>query len=109
MTRSSLIFALAFGLAAALPGPFGAVAAEAYAVQLAALNSERSASDAWARLRRKHPDLLGDLTMSVERADLGERGIFYRLRTGPFPNRATAEDMCWQLRSQKLDCLVVKR
>ena len=109
MTRSILNFALALGLAAMLPGAFGAVAAQDYVVQLASMNSERSANDAWAQMQRAHPDLLGDLTMTIQRADLGARGVFYRLQTGPFPNRATAEDMCWQLRSQKLDCLVVKR
>ena len=109
MIRPILIFTLALGLAAALPGATGTAAANSYVVQLASLNSERSANDAWSRMQRKHPNLLGDLTMSVQKADLGSRGIFYRLQTGPFPNRATAEDMCLQLRSQRLDCLVVKR
>ncbi len=59
-------------------------------------------------MQRAHPDLLGDLELSVQSADLGERGIFFRIRTGPFPNRATAQDMCWQIEAAKLGCLVVR-
>ncbi len=52
--------------------------------------------------------MLGDLTLEVQRADLGDRGIFYRIRSGPFPNRATARDMCAQIKAAKLGCLVVR-
>ncbi len=52
--------------------------------------------------------MLGDLTLAVQRADLGDRGIFYRVRSGPFPNRATAQDLCAQIEAAKLDCLVVR-
>ena len=45
----------------------------------------------------------------LQRADLGERGIFFRMQTGPFPNRATAQDMCLQLKAAKLDCIVKLR
>ncbi len=44
----------------------------------------------------------------VDHTDLGDRGIFYRIRTGPFPNRATAQDMCAQIEAAKLACLVVR-
>ncbi len=52
--------------------------------------------------------MLGDLTLAVQRADLGDRGIFYRVRSGPFPNRATAQDLCAQIEAAKLACLVVR-
>ena len=38
---------------------------------------------------------------------MGAGGIFYRVRIGPFPNKATAQDMCWQIKAAKLACLVV--
>lgn len=107
-----LISRLGFGLALlaelALWADAG-VAANGYLVQLASVKSEERARSEWTRLQGRHPDLLGDLELIVQRADLGGRGTFYRLQTGPFPNQATAEDMCWQLRAAKLDCLVVKR
>jgi cell division septation protein DedD len=105
-----LLFA---GLLSAVAGAAGlgsgqALAAGHYFVQLASVKSDAGARKEWARMQRAHPDLLGDLELSVQSADLGERGIFFRIRTGPFPNKATAQDMCWQIKAAKLDCLVVR-
>ncbi len=85
-----------------------ALAAGDYFVQLASVKSDDGARKEWARLRKGHAELLGDLKLDVQRADLGDRGIFYRIRTGPFPNRATARDMCAQIKAAKLGCLVVR-
>jgi cell division septation protein DedD len=100
------LFAALLCLAALSSGQ--ALAAGAYFVQLASVKSEEGAGKEWTRLQRAHPDLLGDLDLILQSADLGERGIFYRIRTGPFPNRATAQDMCWQLKAAKLACLVIR-
>ncbi len=89
-------------------GASPALAAGDYFVQLASVKSDASARKEWARLRKAHSELFDDLTLDVQRADLGDRGIFYRIRTGPFPNRATAQDMCWQIKAAKLACLVVR-
>jgi len=91
------------GLAA---GP--ALAAGDYFVQLASVKSDAGARKEWQRLRKAHSELFGDLSLDVQRADLGDRGIFFRIRTGPFPNKATAQDMCWQIKAAKLGCLVVR-
>ena len=98
---ASLLCTMAFG-----PGPV--LAASTYFVQLASLKSDASAHQEWARLRKAHPDLFGDLVLDVQRADMGAGGIFYRVRIGPFPNKATAQDMCWQIKAVKLACLVVR-
>lgn len=101
-------------LACALIGGPGAglapaAGAEGYVIQLASVQSEERAREEWVRLQRLHPDLLGDMILSLQSAEVGDRGTFYRLRTGPFPNQATAEDMCWQLRAVQLECLVIQR
>jgi len=83
-----------------------ALAAGGYFVQLASVRSDQSARKEWTRLKKAHTDLFDDLTLDVQRADLGDRGIFYRIRVGPFPNRATAQDMCAQIKAAKLGCLV---
>jgi cell division septation protein DedD len=104
IVAATLVVALlAVGLVA---GP--ALAAGDYFVQLASVKSDASARKEWKRLRKAHPELFGDLSLDVQRADLGDRGIFYRIRTGPFPNKATAQDMCWQIKAAKLGCLVVR-
>ncbi len=96
-----LLCAVAWGAGAAL-------AAGDYFVQLASVRSDEGARQEWARLQKAHPALLGDLALAVQRADLGDRGIYYRIRSGPFPNRATAQDMCAQIKAAKLACLVVR-
>jgi cell division septation protein DedD len=85
-----------------------ALAAGDYFVQLASVRSDQDARKGWARMQKAHAELLADLVLSVQRADLGDRGIFYRIRIGPFPNRATAQDMCGQIKATKLACLVVR-
>ena len=96
---------LAAGLAV---GPAGgpALAAGDYFVQLASVKSDQGARKEWKRLKKAHSELFDDLALDVQRADLGDRGIFYRIRVGPFPNRATAQDMCAQIKAAKLACLV---
>ncbi len=98
---AALLCAVAWGA-----GP--ALAAGNYVVQLASVRSDESARQEWTRLQKVHPALLGDLALEVQRADLGDRGIFYRIRTGPFPNLATAQDMCAQIEAAELACLVVR-
>lgn len=104
----SIAWVTALGLLAAIARPEGvAMADSGFFVQIASVKSEARARAAWADLQRTHPILLGDLALDLEKADLGARGTFYRVRTGPFPNKATAEDMCRQIEAAKLDCVVV--
>ena len=43
----------------------------------------------------------------VQKADLGAKGVWYRLRIGPIADKAAAAKLCTQLKSQGLpDCLV---
>ncbi len=110
MKRAILTSVLILGLAGpAWAGHGDILGGAVYAVQLASVRSQEAAEGEWARLQKSHPDLLGDMELTVRSADLGDRGTFYRIQTGPFPNQATAEDMCWQLRAEKLDCLVLRR
>ncbi len=107
--RCFLVAGLLWAVAGAVGlGSGQALAAGRYFVQIASVKSDDEAREEWARMQRAHPDLLGDLELSVQTADLGERGIFFRIRTGPFPNQATAQDMCGQIEAAKLGCLVVR-
>jgi hypothetical protein len=46
--------------------------------------------------------------VSYEKAVVGGK-TYYRILTGPFPTRATVEDLCAQLKSKKQSCLVKKQ
>jgi hypothetical protein len=49
------------------------------------------------RLNGVHKTILEGRKIVSGRADLGERGVFYRLRAGPFNDRASAQLFCRKL------------
>ncbi len=77
-------------------------------VQLGALRSSDAARAEWARLKREQPDLLGKLTAVAVRADLGDKGIFYRIEAGSFSDPAAADRLCGELKRRKLGCAVAR-
>jgi len=79
-----------------------------YVVQLGSFTSTDGSEQAWARLQKAHPELLGDMSLFIQKAQVNER-TYFRVQAGPVPNRATALDMCAQLKARKQDCLVVRR
>lgn len=78
-----------------------------FRIQLGAFRTRAKATRHGQGLQRKHHGLLGRLNMVVERVDLGSRGIFYRLRAGPFANRQTARSLCRSLGKQQINCFLV--
>lgn len=94
------------------PPPPQAVAPSAggarYRIQLAALRTNEDATREWDKLRRAHMELLGPLSLNVVRADLGDRGTFYRIQAGPLADERAAKDLCHKLAEKKVGCLVVR-
>jgi hypothetical protein len=90
--------------------PAGEVAAPAdgFLIQIAALRSAQAAREEWRRLSAKHNEILGGLKLVLVRADLGAKGIYFRLRAGPFRTRETAKDACLSLAERKIGCLVIR-
>lgn len=82
--------------------------ADSFLIQIAALRSAEAARQEWLRLSKKHEDLLGSLKLTVVRADLGTKGIYFRLRAGPFMNRETAKSTCLSLAQRKIGCMVIR-
>lgn len=79
----------------------------AYMIQLAALRSEDAARKHFQTMQGKYPDLLGPLSLVVERADLGDKGVFYRVRATGLESEAAAKDVCKRLSQDKVGCLFV--
>ncbi len=77
-------------------------------IQVASMRFETQAKVQWARLQEAEPDLLGALKLYVERVDLGEKGVFFRVQAGPLTGVAAAKDLCTRLQQRKLGCLVVR-
>ena len=80
-----------------------------YGIQIAAVRDESGARSAWKSLVAAHPDLLGGLTLNIERADLGEKGVFYRIQAGSLASLDDARSLCAKLKAQNVGCLPVRR
>jgi tetratricopeptide (TPR) repeat protein len=78
-----------------------------WAVQFASASSEEGAWSTWANIQGKHK-ILRDVTPTVVRADLGAKGIFYRVRLTGFENQAEAKASCKKLKRGGADCYVSK-
>jgi hypothetical protein len=80
-----------------------------YVAQLAALQSQEAVDQAWRRMASRAPDLFAQARLDTERADLGPRGIYYRVRAGYFSDRANATRFCDRIRQMGQDCIVAAR
>ncbi len=81
----------------------------AYVAQLAALQNQAGAELAWQRLASRAPGLFASAQLDVERADLGPRGVYYRVRAGYFADRTNAARFCERIRQMGQDCIAVAR
>lgn len=95
-------------VAAPAAAPRPTAAGGGYRVQIAALRSEDAAKKAWQDIARRHADLFGKLDSRVVRADLGPKGVYWRLQAGPVDDAAAAEALCNRAKQRKLGCIVVK-
>ncbi len=79
-----------------------------YRVQIASTKSEGLAQREWNDQVSKYPDVLSNLSLTVQRAVVKNRGVFYRVQGGPFADRDAADSVCRTLKSRGQDCLVVR-
>ncbi len=79
-----------------------------YRVQIASTKSEGLAQREWNDQVSKYPDVLSNLSLTVQRAVVKNRGVFYRVQGGPFSDRDSADSVCRALKSRGQDCLVVR-
>ncbi len=78
-----------------------------FLVQLASFRTQQEAEQEFSRLQGRHGSLLQTYRPYIQQADLGSRGIYYRLRIGPIQNRQSASQLCNSLISAgERDCFV---
>jgi hypothetical protein len=91
----------------ATPAPTtGSFPPGSYVVQVAASRNEQDARSTAASISQRYAAALGSYTPVVERADLGDRGIYYRVGLGPMSSQSDAGALCARLKSSGLDCFV---
>lgn len=92
--------------AAVAPPSAGAASGE-FMVQLSSQKSEAEAQRAISQLQARYAALSGR-SMDVQRADLGAKGVYYRVRAAG-GSQEQAASLCGQVKAAGGDCMVTKR
>lgn len=90
------------------PTPAATAATGQYAVQISSQRSEEEAQTAFRALQAKYPSQLGGRQPLIRRADLGDKGVYYRALIGPFASGEDAVALCQSLKSAGGSCLIQK-
>jgi hypothetical protein len=77
-----------------------------YLVQVASQKNEADAQASYKALQGKYPGVLGSRSPVIKRADLGDKGVYYRAMVGPFGSPDEASQFCGSLKSAGGQCVV---
>jgi hypothetical protein len=77
-----------------------------YLVQVSSQRNESDAQASYRSLQGKFPAVLGSHTPLIKRADLGEKGVYYRAMVGPFGTPEEASQFCGSLKTAGGQCVV---
>ncbi len=89
---------------AAAPAPEGS-----WGVQLGSFRSQADADRAARTYNEKYPDLLSSLSLDIQQADLGAKGIVYRVRFFGVADKSAASDLCRTFTGRNQGCLNVRK
>jgi hypothetical protein len=78
-----------------------------WAIQVASATSEDAAWSTWKKMQQAH-QVLADQKPVVVKADLGTKGIFYRIRITGFDNQADAQFNCSKFKTGGVSCYISK-
>ena len=93
-------------VAATNPAPAAPAAAGGYVVQVSSQKNEADAQASYRALQSKFPSVLGSRAPVIKRADLGDKGVYYRAMVGPFGSPDEASQFCGSLKSAGGQCVV---
>ena len=77
-----------------------------YLVQIASQKSEADAQASYRAAQAKYANLIGSMSPIIKRADLGDKGIYYRAMVGPFQTSDEASKFCSNLKVAGGSCVV---
>jgi hypothetical protein len=86
--------------------PSGGGGSGGYLVQVSSQRNEADAQTSYRALQGKFPAVLGSRSPLIKRADLGEKGVYYRAMVGPFGSPDEASQFCGSLKSAGGQCVV---
>lgn len=93
-------------VAAVNPAPAAAPGGGGYVVQVSSQKTEADAQASFRSLQGKFPNVLGSRSPLIKRADLGDKGVFYRAMVGPFGSQDEAAQFCGNLKTAGGQCVV---
>jgi len=79
----------------------------AYLLQIGAYKSQAEADAAWKSYAAKHA-IVSSYSEDVRKADLGDKGTWYRLRIGSFASKDAASAFCDKLKADGGSCFLAK-
>jgi cell division protein FtsN len=77
-----------------------------FLVQVSSQRNETDAQASYRALQGKFPAVLGSHAPVIKRADLGDKGVYYRAMVGPFGTSEEASQFCGSLKSAGGQCIV---
>jgi SPOR domain len=77
-----------------------------YLVQVSSQRNEADAQASYRALQSKFPAVLGSRSPVIKRADLGDKGVYYRTMVGPFSSSDEASQFCGSLKTAGGQCVV---
>jgi cell division septation protein DedD len=86
--------------------PSAGVNSAGYLVQVSSQRNEADAQASYRALQGKFPAVLGSHAPLIKRADLGDKGVYYRAMVGPFGSSDEASQFCGNLKSAGGQCVV---
>ncbi len=86
-------------------GVVGEIPAGTYIVQVASVRSIDQAKGQIRSYNRRYPNLMALVTPVITRADLGDKGVYYRIQV-PFDGPTSANTFCGEFKSAGGDCYV---
>jgi len=86
--------------------PTAGVNSAGYLVQVSSQRNEADAQASYRALQGKFPAVLGSHAPVIKRADLGDKGVYYRALVGPFGSSDEASQFCGNLKSAGGQCVV---
>jgi hypothetical protein len=86
--------------------PTAAATSGGYLVQVSSQRSESDAHASYKALQSRYPAVLGSHAPVIKRADLGDKGVYYRAMVGPFGTPEEASQFCGNLKTAGGQCVV---
>jgi tetratricopeptide (TPR) repeat protein len=78
-----------------------------WSVQIASADTETSAWTTWKNMQKRFK-VLATQKPIVVKADLGAKGVFYRVRLAGFTEQTSAQTACSKLKSKGVSCFISK-